>query len=196
MDFPDGSTFTLNRKLLSLVAEDEGTAAADATSEHRHVGKRAKTRAPSKEKEDAAEEESEESEEGSDKEEDERSDSDYGEKGEEDEDDEHRHARKRAKARAPSKGKKRAAPAGARTSKAAKAAKKTQKTSASACQVRSERNTATANVARTGCQPTQRGSQKSNVVTHDSNRRHRQGGGLRSIRGFTEMEETGCRQSR
>ena len=36
------------------------------------------------------------------------------------------------------------------TSKAAKAAKK-QKTSASACQVRRERNTAGANVTRTGC---------------------------------------------
>ena len=55
---------------------------------------------------------------------------------------------KRAKARASSKEK----------SKAAKAAKK-QKTSASACQVRRERNTAGANVTRTGCQPAQRNSQ-------------------------------------
>ena len=47
---------------------------------------------------------------------------------------------KRAKARASSKEK----------SKAVKAAKK-QKTSASACQVRRERNTAGANVTRTGC---------------------------------------------
>ena len=153
VNFADGSTYNMHPKFLSLVV-----AAADQTSEHRQVGKRAKAREPSSEKEDATVEESEESEEGSDKEEDERSDSDYGEKGEEDEDDEHRHARKRAKARAPSKGKKRAAPAGANTSKAAKAAKK-KKTNASACQVRSERNTAGSNVERTGCQPTQRDSQ-------------------------------------
>ena len=51
MDFPDGSTYILNRKLLSLVA-----AAAYEISEDREVGNRAKARAPSSEKENAAEE--------------------------------------------------------------------------------------------------------------------------------------------
>ena len=218
VDFPDGS-YNMNPKFLSLVTSEED-AAADATSEHRQVGKRSKAREPSSEKptvtvgtrfcdsdddaeyevtevtgssvqtvvlrtgkphlddarntwdttyaaqkgvkyvEDAAAEESEESEEQSQEEGDERSSFSDGEGEEEEggEEEEHRHAREHAKAGAPSKGKKRAAPAGARTSKAAKAAKK-KKNSASACQVRSERSTADANVARAGCQATQRGSQ-------------------------------------
>ena len=192
VDFADGSTYNMHPKFLSLVA------AADKSSEHRQVGKRAKARQPSSEKEDATVEESEESEEGSDKEEDERSDSDYGEEGQEEEgqeEEEHRHAREYAKAGAPSKGKKRAAPAGARTSKAAKAAKK-KKNSASACQVRSERNTATANVAH-GLPTNTVQFTKSNVVTHNSNRWHRRGEGLRRIRGFPRrVQETGSRESR
>ena len=149
VDFTDGSSNIMNPKFLSLVAEEAG-AATNAMSEHHEVGKRAKTRTPSSEKEDAAEEgESEESEEQSQEEEDERSDFDYDEEGGQEE---HHHVRERAKAGAPSKGKKRAAPAGASTSKAAK---KKKKTSASAFQVQSERNTAGANVERTGVQPTQ-----------------------------------------
>ena len=151
VDFTDGSTYNIQPKFLSLVEEVD--AVTGTTSEHRQVDKRAKIRTPSKEKEDAAEEESED--------EDERSDSDYAEEEEQEGEggeEEHRHARERAKTRSPSKGKKRAtpkgkkraAPEGARTSKAAKVAKK-QKTSASACQVRRERNTAGANVTRTGC---------------------------------------------
>ena len=73
VDFPDGSTYNMHPKFLSLVAsEDQDAAAADQSSEHRQVGKRAKAREPSSEKEDATVEESEESEEGSDKEEDEQ----------------------------------------------------------------------------------------------------------------------------
>ena len=131
------------------------------TSEHRQVDKRAKIRTPSKEKEDAAEEESED--------EDERSGSAYAEEEEQEGqggEEEHRHARERAKTRSPSKGKKRAtpkgkkraAPEGARTSLAAKAAKKNP-SSRLRCQVRRERNTAGANVTRTGCQPARRNSQ-------------------------------------
>ena len=107
METPDGSAYAMQPKFLSLVTSEED-AAAGLTSE---VGKRAKARAPSSEKEDAAEEELEE-----------------------ESDKEHRHARERAKAGAPSNGKKRAAPAGARTSKAAKK----KKTSAPTCQVRSD----------------------------------------------------------
>ena len=143
VDFADGSTYNMQPKFLSLVEEVD--AVTGTTSEHRQVDKRAKIRTPSREKEDAAEEASEG--------EDERSDSDYAEEEEQEGEggeEQHRHARERAKTRSPSKGKKRAAPEGARTSKAAKAAKK-QKTSASACQVRRERNTAGANVTRTGC---------------------------------------------
>ena len=130
VDFPDGSSYTINRKILSLVVEED--AATDATSEHRQVGKRAKTRAPSSENEGAAAEE----------ESDKRSDSDYDEEEEREKEgegeEERRHARVRAKARAPSKGKKRAAPAGGNKSKPAKK----NKISTSACQVRSERNNA------------------------------------------------------
>ena len=152
VDFTDGSSYIMNPKFLSLVAEEAG-AATNAMSEHHEVGKRAKTRTPSSEKEDAAEEgESEESEEQSQEEEDERSDFDYDEEGGQEE---HHHVRERAKAGAPSKGKKRAAPAGASTSKAAKK----KKTSASARQVRGERNIAGANVERTGFQPTHRDPQ-------------------------------------
>ena len=124
MDFPDGSTYTMNPKFLSLVAE-EADASTGSTSGHHQMGKQAKTRATSKEKEGAVEEES-----------DERSDSDYDEDEEEDEEEEHRHARERAKAGLPSKGKKRKAPVGVSTIKAAK--KKKKKTSAPACQVRSD----------------------------------------------------------
>ena len=171
------------------------------TSEDRQVDKRAKIRTPSKEKEDAAEEESEG--------EDERSDSDYAEEEEQEGEggeEEHRHARERAKTRSPSKGKKRAtpkgkkraAPEGARTSKAAKAAKK-QKTSASACQVRRELGIRPVRTSRARAAPTSTAQfTTSNVVMHDSNRRHRQGGRLRSIKGFTEImiQETGSRESR
>ena len=51
--FADGSTHTMNPKALSLVAEEEGPA-ADATSEHRHVRKRAKGPASSKMTDSAA----------------------------------------------------------------------------------------------------------------------------------------------
>ena len=54
VDFADGSTHTMNPKALSLVAEEEGPA-ADATSEHRHVRKRAKGPASSKMTDSAAE---------------------------------------------------------------------------------------------------------------------------------------------
>ena len=136
VDFPDGSSYIMNPKFLSLVAEEAGTA-TNAMSEHHEVGKRAKTRTPdltpSSEKEDAAEEgESEESEEQSQEEEDERSDFDYDEEGGQEK---HHHVRERAKAGAPSKGKNGSAPAGANTSKAAKKSR----TSAPACQVRRER---------------------------------------------------------
>ena len=53
MDFPDGSTYTINSKALALVSEEEN-GAANAASEHRHAQKRAKAQASSKEKEDAA----------------------------------------------------------------------------------------------------------------------------------------------
>ena len=178
VDFPDGSSYTINRKFLSLVVEED--AATDTTSEHRQVGKLAKTRAPSKEKEDAAEEESEEQ---SQEESDERSGSDYdeeGEAGEEGREEAHRHAKERAKARArgSKQGKKRAAHAGANTSKPAKK----KKTSAPACQVRSDKNTTGVKVTRTDGQHTALFT-KINVVTNDSRRWHRQGKRFRSIRG-------------
>ena len=44
MGFPDGSTYTMNSKALTLVSEEE-----NATSEHRHAQKRAKAQASSKE---------------------------------------------------------------------------------------------------------------------------------------------------
>ena len=56
------------------------------------------------------------------------------------------HSKEKKDAAGPKSSKKRAAPAGANTSEAAKK----NRTSASACQVRSERNTAGANIARTG----------------------------------------------
>ena len=145
MDFPDGSTYTINSKALALVSEEEN-GAANAASEHRHAQKRAKAQASSKEKEDAAD------------------------------------------LKSP---KKRAAPWGANTNEAAKK----KKTSASACEVRSE-----------GIPPEERRKHRlptftarfttSYVVTHVSNRRHRQGEGLRSIRGLTHIEESGSRKSR
>ena len=52
-DFADSSTYTMNPKFLSLVAVEE-VAAADATSEHRHVRKRAKGPASSKMTDSAA----------------------------------------------------------------------------------------------------------------------------------------------
>ena len=190
VDFPDGSSYTINRKFLSLVVEED--AATDATSEHRQVGKLAKTRAPSKEKEDAAEEESEEQ---SQEESDERSGSDYdeeGEAGDEGREEAHRHAKERAKARArgSKQGKKRAAHAGANTSKPAKK----KKTSAPACQVRSDKNTTGVKVTRTDGQHTASFT-KLNVVTNDSSRWHHQGGRLRSFKGFTQKGETGGRES-
>ena len=193
MDFPDGSTFTLNRKILSLVAEDEGTAAADATSEHRHVGKRAKTRAPSKEKEDAAEEASEESEEESHKEEDERSDSDYGEEGGEDEEDEHRHARS---VRRPDR---------LRTGRSGQRLRVRARARRPKRQRRRRPVRPLVRYVVRGIPPGRRAhglptntarSTKSNVITHNSNRRHRQGGGLRSIPGYANcLQETGGRKS-
>ena len=89
--------------------------------------------------------------------------------------------------------KKRAAPVGANTSKAAKKSK----TSAPARQVRSERRTAGAKAAHADCQNSVRFA-KPNLVTHDSNRRHRRGEGLRSTRGFAEVrvQKTGSRESR
>ena len=125
-DFSDGS-YNMNPKLLSLVKSEED-AVVDATSEHRQVGKRAKTRAPSKEKEGAAAEEDS----------DERSDSDYDEEEEQEgegEEEEHHHTKERAKVRAPSEGKKRAEPAGGADK--SKAAKK-NKTGVPACQVERE----------------------------------------------------------
>ena len=192
VDFPDGFSYTINPKFLSLVAE-EACESTVATSGHRLVGKRAKTRAPSKEMEDAVEEESEEQ---SQEESDERSGSDYdeaGEAGEEGREGAHRHAKERAKARArgSKQGKKRAAHAGANTSKPAKK----KKASAPACQVRSDKNTTGVKVMRTDGQHTASFT-KINVATHDSSRWHRQGERLRSIRGFTQMEETGSRKSR
>ena len=100
----------------------------------------------------------------------------------------------RAKARAPSKGKKdaadpqvskkRAAPTSANTSNAAKKSK----TSAPACQVRCDRNSAHG-------LPTHREQfKKSGVMTNDSNRRHRQGERLRSIRGFTKIKKSGSQE--
>ena len=175
VDFPDGSPYTINRKFLSLVVEED--AATDATSEHRQVGKLAKTRAHSKEKEESEEQSQEES--------DERSGSDYdeeGEAGEEGREEAHRHAKERAKARArgSKQGKKRAAHAGANTSKPAKK----KKTSAPACQVRSDKNTTGVKVTRTDGQHTALFT-KINVVTNDSRRWHHQGERFRSIRGFT-----------
>ena len=58
-----------------------------------------------------------------------------------------------------------------------------------AYQVRRERSNAGVKVARMDCP-----FDASNVATCDSNRRHRQGGRLRSIRGFTQIEETGGRE--
>lgn len=113
-----------------------------------------------------------------------------------------RHVRKRAKGPASSKmtdsaagpalSKKRTAPAGTNTSKAAKKCK----TSAPVCQVRSDKNTVGAKVAKQTANA-QCNSRESNIMKHDSNRRHRQGGELRSIRGFTQIAmETGIRKSR
>ena len=49
MGFPDGSTYTMNSKALTLVSEEE-----NATSEHRHAQKRAKAQASSKENKGAS----------------------------------------------------------------------------------------------------------------------------------------------
>ena len=108
---------------------------------------------------------------------------------------------KRAKAQASSKGKedaaaaasskKRAPPAG-RGANASKPAK--EKTSAPVCQVRSDKNTTGVKVTRTDGQHTASFT-KINVVTNDSSRWHHQGGRLRSIRGFAQIEETGGRKS-
>ena len=120
-----------------------------------------------------------------------------------DEGSEVRHVSKRAKARAsssskgkegaadPKSSKKRPAPgAGASTSKAAKK----NKTSAAASQVRCERN-ADVMVAHELPTHTARFTQ-SNMVTNDSNSRHRQGNEPPNTRGFTRAaQKSGSRES-
>ena len=160
----------MSPKCLSLVAE-EADASTGSTSGHHQMGKQAKTRATSKENDDAVEEES-----------DERSDSDYDEDEKEDEEEEHRHAREHAKAGLPSKGKKRKAPVGVSTIKAAKKKKNKKKTSAPACQVRGNYKVT---VGARSC-----ASDSQNLMwrhVRDSNRRYCRREGFRGIAAFRKL---------